>query len=215
VYQGFDVNLEARFRNGAFLKGGVAAGSRLFDNCNLIAAGLDAVVGLTAQGTEIYEDGSRFCRREYPYRPDVKISGAYTLPFDIQFSGTFQFSRGVQGGTVGGSSIQALWPVLNAVANPQIGRNWTGAASRTIQLIQDGREYGDHDLSQLDLRASKRFTLGAQRLRVDFDVYNLFNSSWPFTVSSIYSTSATGSAWLRPTNVLQHRFFKIGAQFSF
>ena len=105
--------------------------------------------------------------------------------------------------------------MLSAVANPQIGRNWTGTASRTIQLIQDGREYGDHDLSQLDLRASKRFTLGAQRLRVDFDVSNVFNSSWPFTVSSIYSTSTTTSAWLRPTNVLQHRFFKIGAQFSF
>ena len=58
LYQGFDVNLEARFRNGAFLKGGVAAASRTFDNCNLLAAGLDAVVGLTAQGTETYPDGS-------------------------------------------------------------------------------------------------------------------------------------------------------------
>jgi hypothetical protein len=214
VYQGFDVNLEARFRNGAFLKGGVAAGKRLFDNCNLIAAGLDAVVGLTSQGTEIYEDGSRYCHREYPYRPDLKMSGAYTLPFDIQLAGTFQFSRGVQTGAVGGASIQALWPVLSAVANPQIGRNWTGAASRTIQLIQDGLEYGDHNLNQLDLRASKRVGFGRYRLRMDFDVYNVFNSSWPFTVSSTYST-ATSSAWQRPTNVLQSRFFKIGAQLSF
>ena len=122
-----------------------------------------------------------------------------------------------------GPSIQALWPVLSAVANPQIGRNWTGTASRTIQLIREGSDYGDHNLSQLDLRASKRFDFGRNRLRVDFDVYNVFNSSWPFTVSSTYSTAAptispatglpvpgTGSAWLRPTNVLQHRFFKLG-----
>ena len=35
-------------------------GARPFDNCNLLAAGLDAVRRrLTAQGTEIYPDGSR------------------------------------------------------------------------------------------------------------------------------------------------------------
>ena len=43
MYQGFDVNLEARFRNGAFLKAGIGATARTFDNCNLLAAGLDAV----------------------------------------------------------------------------------------------------------------------------------------------------------------------------
>jgi hypothetical protein len=218
LYQGFDVNLEARFRNGAFLRGGIAATSRTFDNCNLLAAGLDATivrVGVIdiAQGTEIYPDGSRGCHREYPYRPDLKVSGSYTLPFDVVIAGTYQFSRGVQTGGAG-PSIQANWAVLNGVANPQIGRNWTGTASRTVQLIREGLDFGDHNLSQLDLRASKRLSFGAQRLRVDFDVYNLFNSSWPFTVSSTYSTAAN-SAWLRPTNVLQSRFFKLGAQFSF
>jgi hypothetical protein len=212
-YQGFDINIEGRFRNGAFLKGGIAATSRVFDNCNLLAAGLDAVVGLTAQGTEEYADGSRGCHREYPYRPDVKLSGAYSLPFDVQVSGTYQFSRGVQTGGAG-PSIQANWAVINTVANPQIGRNWTGTASRTIQLIREGLDFGEHNLSQLDLRASKRVPFGRYRLRVDFDVYNVFNSSWPFTVSSTYSTAAN-SAWQRPTNVLQSRFFKLGAQLSF
>ena len=43
MYQGFDVNLESRFRNGAFLKAGIGATARTFDNCNLLAAGFDAV----------------------------------------------------------------------------------------------------------------------------------------------------------------------------
>ncbi|HKE86744.1 MAG TPA: carboxypeptidase regulatory-like domain-containing protein [Vicinamibacterales bacterium] len=214
LYQGYDANIEARFRNGAFLKAGLAATARTFDNCNLIAAGLDAVVGLTAQGTEIYPDGSKGCHREYPYRPDVKLSGAYTLPFDVVIAGTYQFTRGVQTGGAG-PSIQANWAVTSAVANPFIGRNWTGTASRTIQLIREGLEYGEHNLNQLDLRASKRVGFAHYRLRVDFDVYNVLNSSWPFTVSSTYSTSPTTSTWLRPTNVLQGRFFKLGAQFSF
>jgi hypothetical protein len=218
MYQGYDLNIEARFRNGAFLRGGIAATARTFDNCNLLAAGLDGVLVLTAgiptaQGTEIYPDGSRGCHREYPYRPDLKLSGAYTLPFDIQVSGAYQFIRGVQTGGAG-PSIQANWAVTSAVANPFIGRNWTGTASRTIQLIREGLMYGDHNLSQLDVRASKRVGLGRYRLRVDFDVYNVFNSSWPFTVSSTFSTAAN-TAWLRPTNVLQGRFFKLGAQLSF
>jgi hypothetical protein len=143
----------------------------------------------------------------------VKLSGSYSLPLDIQFAATYQFSRGVQTGGAG-PSIQANWAVVSAVANPQIGRNWTGTASRTIQLIREGSDFGDHNLHQLDMRASKRFPFGRYRLRVDFDVYNVFNSSWPYTVSSTYST-ATNSAWQRPTNVLQSRFFKIGAQLSF
>ena len=52
------------------------------------------------------------------------------------------------------------------------------------------------------------------RFRVDFDAYNIFNSNWPFTVTNTFSTLAT-SQWLRPTNVLQARFFKLGASFDF
>lgn len=206
-YQGFDLNLEGRFRNGAFLKGGIAATARTFDNCGLAAAGIEY------GNFEIYEDGSNTCHREYPFRPDVKISGSYPLPFGIQLAGTYQFSRGVQTGGAG-PSIQASWTVTNAIVAPFLGRNWTGAASRAVQLMREGLEYGDHNLSQLDLRLGKRFKTGPYRLRLDFDIYNVFNSSWPFTVNNTYSTAAT-SAWQRPTNVLQHRFIKLGGQFSF
>jgi hypothetical protein len=215
LYQGFDVNLEARFRNGAFLKGGIAATSRTFDNCNLLKAGQDAVAGSGGgQGTEIYADGTTACHREYGYRPDAKVSGSYTLPWDIQLAGTYQFTRGVQNGGAG-PSVTAAWAVTSAVAAPMTGRPaWTGVASRTIQLISEGKNYGDHNLNQLDLRLAKRFTVGKVRLRGDFDLYNVFNSSWPYTVSTTYSNT-TGSAWLRPTNVLQHRFFKLGMHVSF
>ena len=47
LYQGFDLNLDARFRNGAFLRGGIGAGNRVFDYCNLQKAGYDAAVTAT------------------------------------------------------------------------------------------------------------------------------------------------------------------------
>jgi hypothetical protein len=210
LYQGFDINLESRFRNGAFLRGGIAATARTFDQCNLLAAGTDAVA---AGSSEIYPEGPG-CHREYGYRPDAKLSGSYTLPWDVQLGGTYQFTRGVQTGGAG-PSITASWTVTNAVAQQQIGRNWqSSAASRTVQLIPEGTDYGKHNLNQLDLKLAKRFTIDRVRLRVDFDLYNVFNSSWPYTVTTTYSTAAT-SQYLRPTNVLQHRFFKLGGHISF
>ncbi len=215
LYQGFDVNLEARFRNGAFLKGGLGATSRTFDNCNLIAAGLDAVVTAGGnQGTETYADGTNNCHREYGYRPDAKMSGSYQLPWGVQLAGTYQFTRGVQTGGAG-PSILANWSLTSAAAQPFIGRPWTSVASRIIGLMAEGKDYGQYNLNQLDVRFAKRFGLGDRsNLRVDFDLYNVFNSSWPYTVSTTYANTAS-SNWLRPTNVLQHRFFKLGAHFSF
>jgi len=108
-----------------------------------------------------------------------------------------------------------LKDVTHATATPFTGRAWTGVASRTIQLMREGLDYGEYNLNQVDLRLAKRFNLpGSARLRVDFDLYNVLNSSWPYTVNVAYSTAATAQ-WLRPTNVLQHRFFKFGAHVSF
>ena len=78
----------------------------------------------------------------------------------------------------------------------------------------EGQDYGKHNLNQLDVKLAKRFTVGRVRLRGDFDLYNVFNSSWPYTVTTAYTPGPT-SAWQRPTNVLQHRFFKVGGHISF
>ena len=105
--------------------------------------------------------------------------------------------------------------MTSAVATPH-DRRATGqhAASRIVNLMREGLDYGKHNLNQLDLKLAKRFTVGKVRLRVDFDLYNVFNSSWPYTVTTAYTPGPT-SAWLRPTNVLQHRFFKLGGHISF
>jgi hypothetical protein len=211
-YQGFDINVEGRFPNGAFLKGGVAATMRQYNNCDLAAAGVEYAPAASG-GFEEYPDGSRACDRKYPYRPDVKISGTYPLPWGVQLAAVYQFSRGVQTGGAG-PSVLAAWTLSNALVQRFIGRNWTGVASRTVHLLREGQDYGDNNLNQLDVKLGKRFDIGRARLRFDVDMYNVFNSSWPFTVSSVYSDAATGQ-WRRPTNVLTHRFVKVGGQLSF
>ena len=154
VYQGFDVNLEGRLRNGGFLKFGrrrhvtdvrQLQPDRGRPRCR--AAEYSDCQHLQGH-RRIYPDGTTSCHREYPFRPDAKLSGAYTLPWGIYLAGTYQFSRGVQtGGT--GPAIQAnLEPFPQRIGGRRGAPPWNGVASRTIQLIREGLMYGDHNLSQ-------------------------------------------------------------------
>ena len=115
-----------------------------------------------------------------------------------------------------GTSILATWTAPAASVTQALGRPLSGGrpTGEIISLIQPGTEYGQFNLQQLDLRASKRIKFDRYRFRIDFDAYNIFNSNWPFSVTNTFSTLSS-SQYLRPTNVLQSRFFKIGAQFDF
>jgi hypothetical protein len=214
VYQGFEVSLNARPRPGAFVQVGVSASKRIFDQCNLVNEGVLAyVVTAATEVAEVFPDGSKACHQDLPIRPDLKLLGSYTLPFDVLVSATYQFVRGVQNGGAA-PSLLATWSGMPATATT-LGRGFSAnAVSKSANLMAVGQNYGNDNLNQLDLRLSKRFKLDKYRFRVDLDAYNVLNSDWPFSVTNTFST-ATNSAWLRPTNVLQARFFKIGAGFDF
>jgi hypothetical protein len=61
---------------------------------------------------------------------------------------------------------------------------------------------------------SKRFTINRYRIRLDAELFNVSNTNWPYTLTNTFTTAAV-SQWLRPTNVLQGRLFRIGGQFDF
>jgi hypothetical protein len=214
IYTGFDMAVNARPRPGTFIQAGFGAQKRIFDQCNLVNAGiLQYVVTAATEVAEQFSDGSQACHQDLAYRPDFKLLGSYTLPFDVQFTGTYQFVRGVQNGGAA-PSILATWTAMPASATT-LGRAYSaGATTKSANLIPVGFDYGPNNLQQFDLKIAKSFKVDRYRFRVDFDAYNLFNSDWPFTVTNTFSTAAT-SAWLRPTNVLQARFIKLGMQFEF
>ena len=217
IYSGFDLTMQARFTNGTMIQGGIAASKRHYDTCN--ARLVQSTPGITAAAfgaatSNVDNPEGQWCDQTFPYRPDVKLLGSHSLPWDISLSGTYQFSRGVQNPAQ--PSIVADWSVPNAIVAPALGRNLAAGATGTkiVRLIQPGTVYGSENLHQLDLRASKRFRFSRYSFRIDADLYNAFNSNWPFTVNTTFATTPT-SSWLRPTNVLQGRFFKLGGQFTF
>ncbi len=217
IFEGFDASITARPKPGFFLNAGITAGKRVFDQCALVDYGVLSFLTsnpalLQQEISERYPNGDRACHQDLPYRPDFKLLGAYTLPYDIALSGTFQFTRGLQTGGAA-PSLLAQWAA--STGSTTLGRPYANsAATRTWNLIEVGENYGNYNLKQLDLRASKRFRISQYRLRFDFDAYNIFNSNWPYTLTSTFSTLAS-SQWMRPTNVLQSRFFKLGINFDF
>ena len=198
VFQGFDVSLVGRFARRTFIQGGINAQKRDLNDCNSPTL---------AGNRNIDSPEARFCDQTFPYRPDFKLSGSHNFPWNVILSGTYQFSQG--------PNKLATWAVPNSIIAPALGRNLSAGstATKTVSLVEPGTLYGEN-LNQLDLRASKRFAWESVRFRVDLDLYNVFNSNWPFSLNNTFSTAAT-SQWMRPTNVLQGRLFKMGAQFDF
>jgi hypothetical protein len=74
----------------------------------------------------------------------------------------------------------------------------------------------------VDFRAAKNIKLrGTQKLQVMADIFNAFNSNAAVGATSNAGeppaaiNTTFGSAWLKPLNILQARYVKLGAQFTF
>ena len=125
---------------------------------------------------------------------------------------------GANNNYVGSNRTILVYPSVDAIEEFKILRNSYGAefgqaSGAQINIVTPGDMYGDR-LNQLDFRVGKVLRYRTIRSSLNVDLYNVFNNNWPFTVSSTFSTLAT-SQWLRPTNVLQARFFKLGLNFDF
>ena len=88
-----------------------------------------------------------------------------------------------------------------------------GAQNQTVNLVAPGTEFGGW-LNQVDLRVAKVFRFGGARTTLNFDLYNLLNANTILTYNNNFAVAPGGAVtWLQPTQILQARFFKIGAQF--
>ena len=194
-WNGIDLTLNARLPK-VLLQGGVSTGRTSEDNCELVR-NLPETTAL----------GERFCRTESPFLTQVKLLGAYTLPFDIQASGTFQTSAGPE--------ITASGTFVNAQVSPSLGRNLSSGASVAVGLLEPKTEYGER-LYQVDFRLAKKFTLNRTRLQATMDLYNATNGNPVLVQSNTYgATTAASTVWQRPQAILPARVVKFGIQVNF
>ena len=217
VFDGLDVTVNSRVSGDLFFYGGVNFGRTRFDDCGarpddpaapptlaLTAGGAGTGGGWDVQeAAGIILPRGHHCRVDPPFfRPGWKLSGAYTLPYDVQISGFWQNLPGVP--------ILATWNAPVSAVEPSLGRPLAGGAGTAeVHLIAPGTLFADR-LNQLDIRVSKIFRLDAGReVRLMLDAYNLLNDDAPLAVNDTY-----GSQWQVPESILLARFVKFGAQFT-
>jgi hypothetical protein len=189
-WNGVDLSAQARIAGGIILQGGVSSGKTTTDNCDV--------------GPKLDNPSTRFCHNETPFLTQFKFGGSYTLPWDIQASGTIQSFRG--------GAIQANATFTSAQIQPSLGRPLSSGTTAAITLLEPNTMYNER-VSQVDLRAAKNFRIGSYRFKGMVDIFNAFNSNTITNVNNTYGT--TGASWLVPTAISLARLVKIGAQIDF
>jgi hypothetical protein len=133
----------------------------------------------------------------------LKLFGAYTLPWQLEASGTFQSLPGIP--------ITASYVATNAEIAPSLGRNLAAGArgTATVDLIAPQTMFEER-IVQLDLRLARSLRVGGARVKGMFDVYNALNASPILAINTRY-----GPAWKTPSQILAGRLVKFGVQMDF
>ncbi len=193
VYNGIQVNVTARPRNGVTLQGGLNSGKTVMDNCEV----RDALPEIAPVNPFCHNDPGMITR----------LSGlaAYTIPrIDVSVSGTFRSDPGLP--------LAANYAVPAADVAASLGRAPSGGVPNVVvNLVAPGDQFGDR-VNEIDLRVAKVLRFGKTRTNVGFDLYNLLNSS---AVLSYNQTFVPNGPWLQPLLVLTPRFVKFTAQLDF
>jgi hypothetical protein len=197
-WNGVDITVKARFRNGLILQGGIDTGRTVTDDCNIV----DNQPNITVSNSIGTVQSTQMCHLQTPFLTQVKFLGTYTVPrVGILLSTIFQSSPG--------PVIAANYNAPNSLIAPSLGRNLSGgAANATVNLVAPGTLYGER-ANELDLRFGKVVRFRRIRAVANLDLYNALNSSAVLTENNSFAV------WQQPQSILLARLAKISVQFDF
>jgi hypothetical protein len=210
VYNGVDINVAARLRNGVQMQVGTNTGQRVTDYCEVRSV-LPEQAGVFATGSEVpqFSPVNPYCHYAPGIDTRITAAGTYTIPkLDVQVSSTFLSSPGL--------ILRADWTVSNAVVQQWLGRSLSNNAPNiTVNLLKPGDLRSDR-ANQLDFRVGKILRFGRTRANVALDLYNALNFD---TILVPNQNFIPGGAWLTPTGtqtpVMTARTAKFTVQYDF
>jgi hypothetical protein len=225
-WQGIDVSVVARLRNGLTVQGGTSTGRRHADGCDvrsklpelgsgptgLTNSSVTANVNALGGGAFALSVNNPYCRIVEPYRTDFRGLASYVVPkVDVQLSATWA--------SIPGDSLRAdytLTPADQAAIAAQIGRPLTGAFN-TVNLIAPATMWGART-NNIDMRIAKILRFGTTRTQVGVDIFNLLNADTVtnYNFGFVPRTAANpNGAWLIPTAIIPARYARIAMQVDF
>jgi hypothetical protein len=240
-WNGLDVSVRTRAKNGVHLQAGASTGRRYTNECEVWRP-LPEVQGLNRPFSN--------CEVSEPFRTAFNGMAAYTLPRfaslprgltrvfeDVLLAATFQSIPGIEMSAnynMTNLEFQRACPSDSADTScSTLGRFVSNAGgqndTRNVSILRPASRYDDRH-NQVDARIGKVIGLGRTRTSLHLDVFNLFNanpvlgrnntlgqSGTPGSYEAAGEPQADGSynsLWV-PTNVLLPRVWKISARFDF
>jgi hypothetical protein len=137
--------------------------------------------------------------RDQTWKWAGNVSGNYSAPFGIQLGAFIQSKVGLQGQRTN---------IFRAV-DPDGGPRLNQLSTVTVKLDEPGAQTFKA-INVVNLRASKYFLMGGNRLQFDVDLFNLFNTSSPIT-----GNFASGPTFAYATAVVPPRIARIGFRYTF
>lgn len=190
IYNGFEVSANSR-RDKLLMFGGVTTDRRASTSCDI----------------RDNPNSRRFCDSIPPFRTTVKASAAYSMPWDVQVSGSFT--------AIPGPSVEANYTITSAIAGRPIIGSTAGTASVAVNLIEPNTVFLPYQ-KRLDLRAGKTFRIGDRtRIQGFVDLFNAFNAGTVLRVNQTYGAVPSTNAWFTPTGIMDGRFLRFGMQMNF
>jgi hypothetical protein len=227
-YNGVDLSVNARLRQGLTLQGGFSTGNVIEDDCGVAAKHPDIYVSSFGWGGSLGFGSSfiggiaqlpqAFCHRESGFQTNVKGLASYNVPkIDMLVSGTFHSLPypgdnfpSITNQSLGGTAF-VLFPETS------LGRPFSGAIPvQFLNIVKPGTVYGNR-LNGVDLRLGKNLRYGHTKTLVAVDIFNVTNSNATDVWQQTYSPTLLNpqNTYLNPLSITQARFFKISAQFDF
>jgi outer membrane receptor protein involved in Fe transport len=185
----FNASVDARLPHGIRLNGGFDTGRSVQDRCFVVDS-----------PQEMYQ-----CRVVTPFGAQTQFKANGVFPLPAQFAASFAWVN------LSGPMYTASYTATNAEVRESLGRDLAGGVTSVTVQIVDPQTLFEDRISRLDLRLSKVFNFTSRiRLQLNLDAYNALNSNAVRAVNINY-----GSAWTRPTQILDPRIFQLGGQISF
>ena len=211
-WDGFDVTLNARLRQGLTLQIGGSTGHAIVNTCATVGA-YNNVVGATENGPD-----PRGCLNVDPWQTTIRGLASYTIPkIDVLISGTLRSQPPLQ--------LTATWQVPNSVIAASLGHLPAGAVAtgttnlNLLPLNDNNKLYADQRRNQIDMRLAKVLRFGHTRSDIGIDVYNLLNANYAtgFNTTYVYTTdnSPRPAGWATPTGIFQPRFVRFNFTIDF
>ena len=199
IYNGLELSVSARLRNGLQFQAGSSTGETVTDNCEIRAKLPE--IGIPNTGAQ---NSFASCHNSPGVTTRVTGASSYTVPkIDVLVSGTFQSSPG--------ATLAVNYNVPFSVVQQIIGRPVSGTGNNlSINLLAPDQMRGER-VNQIDLRMGKLLRFGQQRANIAVDVFNLLNPDTILGYNQTFVQSVTSGtqAWLRPTQVMTARTTKL------